>query len=177
LSSASILINTPDNPNTSASQSEPEKQQRAATGILLVEDSPHDAYIFLELIRRSVLPIAVMVVTDGDEAIACLKREGKFADPVKYPMPSAIFLDLKMERVNGLEVLRWMKTQPQLQNMLRIILTHYQEVKDIQQAYELGAHSFLTKPLTHDELENLLLHFQPHFLGCGQTSPTALRTM
>jgi CheY-like chemotaxis protein len=139
--------------------------------ILLVEDSPDDAFFFLELFRSSQILNPVMVVHDGEEAIAYMKREGQFADAKAYPPPSALFLDLSMPKVTGLEVLRWVKTQPQLKDMLVVILTHYQEVADLNQAYTLGAHSFLTKPLTPRELNNLMTHFQPYFYGSAPQPP------
>lgn len=171
MSSRQRVIKTPKNPKPSLSA--PAKHHGgAARTILLVEDSADDEYIFLELIRRSRLPNPVMVVRDGREAIAYLNREGQFADATTYPLPSAMFLDLKMPKVGGFEVLRWIKTQPHLEDTLRIILTHHQEVRDVRQAYELGAHSFLTKPLSHAELSSLLRHFQPYFHGGGdQASP------
>jgi CheY-like chemotaxis protein len=134
----------------------------------LAEDSPDDEFVFLEIIRRSGIQNPVMVVHDGDDAIAYLKREGKFADPEASPLPSAIFIDLKMPKVGGFEVLRWIKTQPSLKDILLVILTHRHEVNIIKEAYELGAHSFLTKPLTQAELNNLILHFQAHFHGCDE---------
>jgi CheY-like chemotaxis protein len=131
--------------------------------ILLVEDSPDDAFFFLELIRSSQIPNPVMVVHDGEDAIAYLKHEGRFADRRKYPRPSALFLDLEMPKVSGIEVLRWIKSQPHLHDILIIILTHHQEVKNVSEAYTLGAHSFLMKPLAPRELNDLITHFQPHF--------------
>jgi CheY-like chemotaxis protein len=140
--------------------------------ILLVEDSPDDAFFFLNLLRTSQVPNPVVVVHDGQEAIAYLNREGRFADPKTSPVPAALFLDLKMPKVNGFEVLQWIKSQPHLKDLLVIILTHHSEVKIVNQAYSLGAHSYLTKPLTPKELGNLMTHFQPHFQG-GGTRPNA----
>jgi CheY-like chemotaxis protein len=139
--------------------------------VLLAEDSPDDEFVFLEIIRKSGIQNPVTVVHDGDEAIAYLKGDGKFADPEASPLPSAIFIDLKMPRVGGFEVLRWIKTQPALKDVLLVILTHRHEVNVIKEAYELGAHSFLTKPLTQAELNNLILHFQAYFLGGDEQHP------
>lgn len=104
-----------------------------------------------------------MQVHDGDDAIAYLNGDGKYADRKAYPIPSVLFLDLRMPKVNGFEVLRWIKTQPHLKDMLIVILTHNHEVKTVNEAYTLGAHSFLIKPLSPRELTNLINHFQPYF--------------
>ncbi len=142
--------------------------------ILLAEDSPDDEFFFKEIIRGSRFPNPVKVVHDGAEAIAYLNRDGPFADVKTYPIPSALFLDLKMPKRNGFEVLLWIKTQPQLKDLLRIILTQHQELTAVRQAYELGAHSFLTKPLIHEEVDNLMLSFPAAFDGCDPPSyPTA----
>ena len=150
---------TPEPPPASAS-----KPEHAATNvILLVEDSPDDVFLFLDLIKSIRVCNLIMQVHDGDEAIAYLKGEGKFTDRNSYPMPSVLFLDLRMPKVNGFEVLRWIKTQPQLKQLLIIILTHHHEVRTVNEAYTLGAHSFLIKPLNPKELSNLINHFQPYF--------------
>ena len=142
--------------------------------ILLVEDSPDDELIFLDVIRKSGIPNPVIVVHDGAEAVACLRREGRFADPKKYPRPSSAFIDLKLPKISGFEVLRWIKAQPHLKDLLCIVLTHYNESKEINKAYALGAHSFLTKPPNVADLCNLALHFHSHFDGfCNQEFPTS----
>ena len=136
-----------------------------------MEDSPDDEFVFLEIVRRSGIPNPVAVVRDGEEAIAYLKREERFADPKKYPVPSALFLDLRIPKISGFDVLRWIKTQPHLKDMLVVILTQHQEIQVINDAYELGAHTFLTKPLTHTELSNVISHFQTFFYEGGGHQP------
>jgi CheY-like chemotaxis protein len=135
-----------------------------------VEDSPDDEFVFLEVLRRSGLTNPVMVVRDGDDAIAYLKRDGQFADPKTYPLPSALFLDLSLPKVSGFEVLRWIKAQPHLKDMLLVVLSHSEEVNIMNVAYQLRAHSFLTKPLIQAELNNLTSHFQGFFHGGGPPS-------
>ena len=76
------------------------------------------------------------------KAIAYLNREGRFADHETYPLPSIVFLDLEMPKVSGIEVLRWIKTQPRHQDLLCVVLTHHREVRHVTQIYELGAHFF-----------------------------------
>lgn len=172
MSNAATVIKTPKKLNIHPARADKDKGgATTAKTILLAEDSADDEFFFLEIYRRSRVPNPLMVVHDGREAIAYLNRDGRFFDPETYPMPSVLFLDLQMPNGGGFEVLRWIKTQPHLKDLLVIILTHHHEVKDISQAYELGAKSFLTKPFTQGELNNVILHFQAFFqVRCDQAS-------
>jgi CheY-like chemotaxis protein len=131
-----------------------------AKAILLVEDSPDDEIIFKHLMLRSGLTNPVMVVRDGDEAIDYLKGEGRFVDRKMHPLPVAVLLDIRMPRLNGYEVLKWIKAQERLRDLLVVVLTRFGSTHEIKQAYDLGANSFLTKPITQMDLENLIAHFR-----------------
>jgi|SRR5579872_2873216 len=135
-----------------------------AKAILLAEDSQDDETLFKRTLRMARLENPIFVVRDGDEAIAYLKGEGDFADRDKHPLPAVLFLDLKMRRVNGQEVLRWIGTQPHLREMLVIVLSHFGDSREINQAYSLGAKSFLTKPCTQADLDNLIAHFHSYWI-------------
>lgn len=113
--------------------------------------------------RRSRLRNPVLVVQDGVEAIAYLSGEGKFADRESYPLPAVFMLDLRMPKVDGFQVLEWLHTRPHLRDMLVVVLSHYGETHDINRAYILGAHTFLTKPFTQKDLDNLATHFTGHW--------------
>lgn len=128
--------------------------------ILLAEDSEDDEKLFLRILRQAGVGNSVSVVRDGDEAIAYLKGDGVFADRRKYPLPCALFLDLRMRRVDGWEVLRWIRTQDGLADMLVVVLTIYDEPKAIMEAYRLGAHSFLIKPFAERDVKNLVQYFR-----------------
>ena len=128
--------------------------------ILLAEDSVDDERLFLRSLKQAGMENPVFVVRDGEEAIAYLKGEGGFANRLAFPLPCALFLDLKMRRVGGLEVLRWIKTQENLKDLPVVVLSGYNEPKAISEAYQLGAQSFLTKPLAHRDVNNLLNHFR-----------------
>ena len=134
-----------------------------AKTILLVEDSEDDELLFLDIMHRTGLANPVLVVRDGVKAIAYLKGEGEFADRIKYPLPAILLLDLKLPLMDGFKVLEWIKTQRQLGGMLMIVLSHYGETRSISRAYELGAHSFLTKPMKQSDLLDLANHFVDHW--------------
>jgi CheY-like chemotaxis protein len=83
---------------------------------------------------------------DGEEAILYLCAREKFSNRAEYPLPDLILLDLKMPRMDGFELLRWIKNQPELCNIRVIVLTSSTQYDDINRAYQLGANSFLIKP-------------------------------
>ncbi len=114
--------------------------------ILLVEDEENDV-VFMEMaLEKAGLTSALQVAEDGEEAINYLSGEGEFADRTRFPLPALIFLDLKLPRVMGMEVLKWIRDQPALDTMVVIILTSSQQRSDIQKACALGANSYLVKP-------------------------------
>lgn len=98
----------------------------------------------------------VIHVTDGEKALAYLKGEGKFADREKYPLPGVALLDLKMPRVTGFEVLRWIREESPFPYLPVVVLTVSEELRDINAAYKLGANSFLIKPPKVEDLKEML---------------------
>ena len=115
--------------------------------ILLVEDDSNDAVLLQRAFRRANVQCHVNVVTDGDEAIKYLSTNEPYADRQKFPFPSLVLLDLKLPRTPGLEVLAWLRRQaPALRDLPVIVLTSSRQTADIDQAYSLGAHSYMAKP-------------------------------
>jgi CheY-like chemotaxis protein len=114
--------------------------------ILIAEDSEDDIALIRLAFQKSKLINPVQFVRNGEEAIAYLKGEGLYANRVEYPLPCLVLLDLKMPRKNGLEVLEWIRGQPGLNALRVVVLTTSQEIRDVNQAYQLGANSFLVKP-------------------------------
>src|SRR5215471_1835180 len=115
--------------------------------ILLVEDNADDA----ALLRRAFIKARVMnplhLARTAEEAIAYLGGSGKYANRSEFPLPSLVLLDLKMPGMDGFDVLRWIRQQPGL-NLLRVVvLTSSDSMRDVNHAYQLGANSFLVKPV------------------------------
>jgi CheY-like chemotaxis protein len=135
---------------------------------LLAEDSHDDEFVFKRTMRTAGIQNPTMVVHDGVETIAYLEGKGAFNDREQFPLPAVLFLDLKMPRVDGWGVLAWLKTQPRLGRMLVVVLTQWEETTHLAQAYSLGAHSFLIKPITLLDLEDLIRHFPGYWM---HTSP------
>jgi len=124
--------------------------------ILLVEDDYNDVLLIKRAFRKAKIEPPMSIVADGDEAIAYLSRQGKYADTEAFPVPSLVLLDLKLPRCSGLEVLAWIKQQSELKRLLVIMLTSSRENSDLAQAYDLGANSYLVKPLDFQDLVSLV---------------------
>src|ERR1700722_17921017 len=128
--------------------------------ILLAEDSPDDELLFKLVMKKAGVENPVVVVRDGQEAIAYLREGSASANYHESARPEIVCLDLKMPRVNGFEVLAWLRDNPLVRSgLLVVVLSHFGDTKDIRRAYALGANSFLTKPFTEGDLENLIEHF------------------
>ena len=120
--------------------------------VLLVEDNATDALMVTRAFRKAGLPNPVRVVADGDAAVAYLAGDGAYADRAAHPLPALVLLDLKLPRRSGLEVLAWLKGRPGLRRLPVAVLTSSAETPDVARAYDLGANSYLVKPVDFDPL-------------------------
>lgn len=98
----------------------------------------------------------MQVVSDGEKAICYIKGEGQFVDREKFPYPVILFLDLKLSRVGGYEILSFLQSSPQHRNLPVIVLSGLGDLKNVALAYQKGANSFLVKPVETSELINTL---------------------
>src|ERR1700749_3834713 len=114
--------------------------------ILLVEDEDSDVFLMKRALKSAQILNPLQVARNGQEAINYLSGTGEYSDRAKFPIPSIIFLDLKLPYKNGFEVLTWMRGQSHFGKTLVMILTSSSEQRDIAQSYELGARTFLVKP-------------------------------
>lgn len=120
--------------------------------ILLVEDSPDDQTLIRRAFRKANLLNPLHVAEDGDMAVAYLGGETGYADRTAHPLPAIVLLDLKLPRRSGLEVLAWIRAQPVIGSTPVVVLTSSRESADVARAYELGANSYLVKPVEFDGL-------------------------
>ena len=134
-----------------------------AKTILIAEDFADDAALLQQMLKSVGVHNPVMTVGDGEQAIAYLKGEGQFSDRLAFPLPAVLLLDLKMPRTDGFKVLEWLANQPELKQLLVIVVSGSDAIKDVQMAYKLGAHSFLTKPFTPDDVKNLTNAFEGYW--------------
>lgn len=120
--------------------------------ILHVEDDPNDALLFQHACNKAGIGFDLRSVNDGDQAIAYLRGTGNFSDRSQNPFPSLILLDLKMPRLSGFDVLAWIRNENPFKSTPVIILTSSNHETDIKRAYDLGANSYLVKPVGFDAL-------------------------
>jgi CheY-like chemotaxis protein len=128
--------------------------------ILLVEDDANDVLLIQRAFNKAGLQSNLKTVRDGEQAIHYLAGEGVYADREKYPMPFLVLLDLKMPSVNGFEVLEWVRQQPAMKRLLIVVLTSSNLQADVDHAYELGANSYLVKPVEFDEMVHMIQRFE-----------------
>jgi CheY-like chemotaxis protein len=118
--------------------------------ILLVDDNPRDTEMAMEALAQSNLANEVVALRDGVEALDYLYRRGPFANRTNG-MPAVVLLDLKMPKVDGIEVLRQIKSDPQLQMIPVVIMTSSREEQDLIKSYQLGVNSYIVKPVKFTE--------------------------
>lgn len=139
--------------------------------ILLAEDS-HDEVLLLKLaLRRAEVFHPVQVAEDGQDVIDYLTAAGKYSNRVEFPFPEIILLDIKMPRLNGLEVLRWIKANPAAAVIPTIIFSSSQAERDVSEAYRLGANAYLVKPSSMDELIRRLKLLFEFWSVCVKPTP------
>jgi len=129
--------------------------------ILLVEDSPSDATLTIEALEAGKVANKLKLVEDGVEAMAYLKREGKYAKAVR---PDLIMLDLNLPRKDGREVLAEIKNSPELRTIPIIVLTTSRSDKDILQSYQLNANCYITKPVDFQQFIDVVKTIEKFWL-------------
>jgi CheY-like chemotaxis protein len=136
--------------------------------VLVAEDDPGDVFLLQRAFNEAGVPASLHFVRDGQEAIDYLGGEASFSDRATYPLPDLMLLDLKMPRLNGFDVLQWLRQQPGLKRLLVTILTSSDQANDIDRAYDLGANSYLLKPHGSSELADLVQRVQRYWLDLNQ---------
>ena len=126
------------------------------TTILHVEDDPNDTLLFEHACKKAGVVFDLQAVSDGDQAMAYLRGLNDFSDRRKYPMPKLILLDLKMPRVSGFDVLSLLRSDESLKSLPVVVLTSSNHDADIKRAYDLGAKSYLVKPVGFEALVELV---------------------
>lgn len=113
--------------------------------VLLVEDSQDDIFVLKMACQRSGIPHQLQVVTDGAMALDYLSGAGIYADRSTHPIPDVVFLDIKLPKLDGHDVLKWIRSQNGLKNLPVVMLTGSSQTSDIERAYQLGVTSYLKK--------------------------------
>lgn len=115
--------------------------------LLLVEDNPDDEVLTLRALRKHNLANEILVARDGQEALDMLFGEGRYADRDVRVLPQVILLDLKLPKVDGLQVLERLRADPHMRHVPVVVLTSSNEEQDLIRSYDLGANSYVRKPV------------------------------
>lgn len=123
--------------------------------ILLVEDDPNDIWLVKHAFQSANIGNPLRIVNDGQEAVDYLKGHGSYGDRNAFPLPKLVLLDLKMPRLNGFDVIGWMRRNYPWKLTPIIILSSSALPQDVNRAYELGANAYMVKPADYRALERL----------------------
>ena len=133
--------------------------------ILYAEDEANDV-LFLDLaLKRAHLPHTLNAVSDGAQAIEYLAGEGAFADRVRHALPCLVLLDINMPKRSGLEVLKWIREQPQFKSLPVLMLTSSSRPEDMDKARQLGANDYLLKPSHPLKLDEVIKTLHDRWLS------------
>lgn len=134
--------------------------------ILIAEDDENDVIILERALRQAGFTNPFHVCRDGTEVVAYFRREGEFGDHARFPFPRLLITDLKMPRMDGIQVLKWLYEHPECNVIPRIVFSASQQTSDIQEAYKWGANSYLVKPGSYQHLTQMLKVFFEYWEMC-----------
>lgn len=133
-----------------------ESARHSQPTVLYVEDSTDDFVLLKLASRKCGTPFSLQHTDDGEQAIAYLNGTGVYADREEHPFPDLVLLDLKLPRLDGFEVLQWIRANPDTKSLPVVVLAGSTFRADVRRALELGANSYATKPGKFSELEVLV---------------------
>jgi CheY-like chemotaxis protein len=123
--------------------------------ILVVEDDENDALLIRRTLANAGIPNPPQFVRSGEDAINYLEGAGPYANRETYPLPALVLLDLKLPVMDGFEVLKWIRAHPHFKDLRVVVLTGSGHIRDVNEAYRLGANTFLVKPLEFENIASL----------------------
>jgi CheY-like chemotaxis protein len=139
--------------------------------ILLVEDNRMDVELTLDAFKEARLLNTIYVTSTGQEALDYMFGRGQYADRSRYPLPNLILLDLKLPGIDGFEVLRQIKSTPILKRVPVIILTSSKEEGDLALTYEIGANSYIVKPVSFDGFLGVIKQIEGYWISLNVAPP------
>lgn len=139
--------------------------------ILLVEDRLQDIEIARRALNKGKVKNELYVARDGQEALDFLYRQGKFSDPAAAPRPGIILLDLNLPKVRGLEILKQIKSDPSLKSIPVIVLTVSSRQEDILRSYDLGANTYIQKPVEFDHFVRVVNAIHEYWIMIASLPP------
>ncbi|HQU81898.1 MAG TPA: response regulator [Pyrinomonadaceae bacterium] len=139
--------------------------------ILLVEDNPDDEVLMLRALKKNNIANEIVVAHDGVEAFEYLFAEGKFSERDVQELPQIILLDLKLPKLDGLEVLKRIRADERTKHIPVVVLTTSTEQRDIVESYQFGANSFVQKPVDFNDFMEATRQLGTYWLLLNQTAP------
>ena len=144
---------------------------KSPTTILLVEDNPDDETLAIRALTRHNVVNNVVVTRTGAEALDFLFAQGAYEGRDPSDLPTLVLLDLKLPKIDGIEVLRRMKSNPRTRRVPVVILTSSREERDLDAAYDLGANSYITKPVDFTQFSDSVRDIGLYWLVLNQPPP------
>jgi len=139
--------------------------------ILLVEDNPADVELTLRALRKNNLANRIHVARDGEEALDFMFCRGAYSTRSPNALPRFILLDLKLPKVDGLEVLRQLKSDPRTRSIPVVILTASREERDLAESYKNGVNSYIQKPVDFDQFRDIVKNLGLYWLVVNEPPP------
>lgn len=139
--------------------------------ILLIDDREEDVLLIRRAFSKARILNRLEVLWSGEEAVAYLSGSGKFANRDEYPVPTLVLLDIKMPGMDGFEVLNWIRRVSLYPTMRVVMLTSSELMRDVNTAYELGANSFLVKPVDFERFVEISQALSGYWLWMDQAPP------
>jgi len=139
--------------------------------ILLVEDNPDDVELTLRALKKNNITNEVVVARDGEEALEYLTATGRYEGHTLTDLPQVVLLDLKLPKVGGLEVLRAIRANPQTRLRPVVVLTSSSEERDVIASYDLGANSYIRKPVDFNQFLEAVRQLGLYWLVLNQAPP------
>lgn len=139
--------------------------------ILLIEDNPHEAELAIRSLQNNHLANDLIHIDDGAEALEFIFSEGKYEDRGKNNPPRLILLDLNLPKVDGLEILRRVKSDEATKSIPVVVLTSSREDSDIIESYKLGANSYIVKPVNFESFSQAIAQLKMYWLILNQGPP------
>ena len=144
----------------------------AALTILLVEDNPDDEVLTVRELQKQHIVNEIIVVRDGVEALEYLFGTGQYAWRDVRDFPTVVLLDLKLPKVDGLEVLRRIRADDRTKHLPVVVLTSSDDQRDVVESYRLGANSYVRKPVNFDQFQEAVRHVQFFWLRLNKPPPS-----
>jgi len=139
--------------------------------ILLVEDSPEDAELTIRSLRRNKIANVIQVAEDGAEALDFLFCRGAYQDRTSSQLPRLVLLDLKLPKIDGMEVLRAIRSDERTKTIPVVVLTSSKEERDLIEGYNLGVNAYAQKPVDFKQFDETVRHIGMFWMLVNQSPP------